>query len=192
MVEPIFQAPTPPPMEPQQNPQVGQQQNGVQQSSEMNSQTENVSAEPVTVETPQPQSQKEQVLQRLNELKENFLRYFWYSVGGLFLLGMFFGCAMSGGDSSPKAQAPSGLTRIIRNSYIKGRLPICGAVRLSEPCVFYVLNHSIIDQVSESYFTQVANAMQRPENSIKTENVLYAKELIPPGYFAEIIVPVKR
>jgi hypothetical protein len=97
---------------------------------------------------------------------------------------------MFGGDSAPKQIAPTGLSaRVIKNSYVKGRLPICGSVRLSEACLYYVLNHGAVDQVAESYFTQVANSMERQENSIKSENVLYAKELIRPGFFAEIIVP---
>ena len=127
------------------------------------------------------------------ELKESFIRYFWYSISGLFLLGMFFGCAMSGGDNETPQKLPQkAITRIITNRQIQRRLPICGTALLSEPCVFYVLNYSTTDHKPEDYYSYIANAMQRPPNSIKTENILYNKELIKPGYFAEIIVPVKR
>lgn len=189
MVEPIFQAPPPPAMnhdEPVHSEQTASENsaNVVQNNP---SETQAIQEEPV-----QPVSQKEQVLNRLNELKENFVRYFWYSIGGLFLLGMFFGCAMSGGGGSAPQKLPEkAITRIIPNRQISRRLPICGTVLLSEACVFYVLNYSITDHRPEDYFAYVANAMQRPPNSIKTENVLY-NDLIKPGYFAEIIVPVKR
>ena len=189
MVEPIFQAPPPPPMN--QNDSF-QTEHHEEQLQEKILQNESPSVQQTSEKDTQNTAQKEQVLKRLNELKENFVRYFWYSVGGLFLLGMFFGCAMSGGDSAPKAVAPQGLTKIIRNSYTKSRLPVCGSVRLSEPCLFYVLNYDIIDHLSEDYFSYVASSMKRQENSIKSENVLYAKELIRPGYFAEIIVPAKK
>lgn len=189
MVEPIFQAPPPPPMNHDEpvHPEQATSENSANVVQNNPSETQTVQEESAQVV-----SQKEQVLNRLNELKENFVRYFWYSIAGLFLLGMFFGCAMSGGDNQPQKQYQGRvLTRIIENRNIRGRLSICGTVLLSEPCVFYILNSTNHEEVPESYFPYVANEMQRPPNSIKTENVLY-KELIPPGYFAEIIVPAKR
>ena len=189
MVEPIFQAPPPPPMN--QNDSF-QTEHHEEQLQEKILQNESPSVQQTSEKDTQNTAQKEQVLKRLNELKENFVRYFWYSIAGLFLLGMFFGCAMSGGDNQPQKQYQGRvLTRIIENSNIRTRLPICGTDLISEPCVFYVMNYSSTDHLPMDYYTYVSNAMQRPPDSIKIENLSY-KELIPPGYFAEIIVPAKR
>ncbi len=190
MVEPIFKAPLPPPL-PEDNQNQPVQGAGFESVPQENLSVAQNEYKPQEEET-RGNIQREQVLKRLNELKENFVRYFWLSISGLFLLGMFFGCAMfSGGGSASQKLPAKAITRIIPNRQISRRLPICGTVLLSEACVFYVLNYSVTDHRPEDYFAYVANAMQRPPNSIKTENVLY-NELIKPGYFAEIIVPVKR
>ena len=91
---------------------------------------------------------------------------------------MFFGCAMLGGDSSVSQKLPAkAITRIIANRQTSRRLPICGTALLSEACVFYILNYSITDHRPEDYFSYVANSMQRPVNSIKTENIQYSEHL---------------
>lgn len=194
MVDPIFKAPTPPPL-----PEHNQNQSNKEGVTENNNQ-EVFSDSPTTqsVETAQQEnaptiSQGELALKRLNEVKESFIRYFWYSISGLFLLGMFFGCAMSGGGNETAKKIPQkAITRIISNRQIQRPLPICGTALHSEACVFYVLNYSSTDHRPQDYYSYIANAMQRPPNSIKTENILYNNELIKPGFFAEIIVPVKR
>ncbi|MBE6446267.1 MAG: hypothetical protein E7021_02580 [Alphaproteobacteria bacterium] len=203
MVDPIFKAPTPPPLPEHNQNQIVQEGDAENHNQETlpdspMTQSVEVSQQVQSIETPQQEnttttSQREQALKRLNELKESFIRYFWYSISGLFLLGMFFGCAMFGGDNGTPQKLPQkAITRIITNRQIQRRLPICGTALLSEPCVFYVLNYSTTDHKPEDYYSYIANAMQRPPNSIKTENILYNNELIKPGYFAEIIVPVKR
>ena len=203
MVEPIFKAPTPPPLPEHNQNQIVQEgkveiynqetlpNSPMTQSVEMSQQAQSV--ENAQQENTTTTSQREQALKRLNELKESFIRYFWYSISGLFLLGMFFGCAMSGGgNETPQKLPQKAITRIITNRQIQRPLPICGTALLSEACVFYVLNYSSTDHRPEDYYSYVSNAMQRPVNSIKTENILYNNELIKPGYFAEIIVPIKR
>lgn len=190
MVEPIFQAPPPPPMNHDDLSQAGQNSSENQMDEVQNDNTSNqsVSQEPV-----QPLSQKEVVLRRLNELKENFVRYFWYSVGGLFLLGMFFGCAMSGNEAPPKKQQSFALTKITKNPSEK-KYKICGdsSILPSDPCYYYILNGTNHEKKAEDFFEEVAIRTNRSFVAIQTSNIFYLSQRIPSGYFAEIIVPAKR
>lgn len=192
MVDPVFKAPTPPPpvdlpKEVNTDVNVNTETQSLPQEDASHS---TATSQPETQQSAVVPDQKKQILNRLNELKTKMISYFWYSLGGLFLLGLFFGCTMFGGGEPP-APAPKGLTNIVPNK-IKGRLPICGKVRQSEACVFYILNNSIMDKVAEDFFLDVARLTQRQDRHIKTENVSYAKEKIPPGYFAEIVIPINR
>lgn len=195
MVDPVFRAPPPPPpvdLPPQATPQ---KEPVAPVSADIG--TDNPAqqmASPVSQGAPTVNQnlaeQKQQILNRLNEIKEKMISYFWYSVGGLFLLGLFFGCTMSGGQ--PPAPAPRGLTRIVRNTDMKDLKPICGTVHVAEACLFYVLNADIQSRNAEDFFEYVANKMERQRRQIEISNVLYANVPIAPGYFAEIVVPASR
>lgn len=79
--------------------------------------------------------------------------------------------------------------RVVFNDDAKGALPVCGSVASTQSCLFYMLNirnHAI---VAEDFFDQVAHAMNRRVRSIRSENPSYQKQVIKPGYFAEIVVP---
>ena len=66
---------------------------------------------------------------------------------------------------------------------------ICGSVASSESCLMYILNNKHYDKIAEDFFEEVAQKSQRPMKAIREINFNYAKSLIKPGYFAEIIVP---
>ncbi len=208
MVEPVFKAPVPPPNLPKEfaeqsgSPKVEPEGGATNESTEASApsmpntqeQSQSLEEEQVKNEKNNNQmfAQKQQILNRLNDLKEKMINYFWYSFAGLFFVGAFFGCVMSGSEQPTQQQQPkSGLSaRVIRNAENKGRLAICGSSTIqTQGCIFYILNAKGYDCVAEDFFRDIAKETQRPEFIIRRANVTYAKTIIKPGYFAEIIVP---
>ncbi len=196
MDEPVFKTPTPPP--PQMNvpePPVAEPQPTVvppvQETvqAQSNPPVENANTSETT-EAPAPK--KQQILARLDGLKATMVRYFWYSVGGLFLLGAFFGCAMSGSEPAPiqTPQASGISSKVVQNPIKRGKnLKVCGEALASQPCLYYALNTKAIDKVAEDFYDQAARDTQRLVNNIRRDNVTYSKIPIKPGRFAEIIIP---
>ena len=193
MVDPIFKAPTPPPMN---EPEASAPAQNVPPVQEPVPEAAPVASENVATATNKTDfaSKKEQILARLDELKAQMIRYFWYSVGGLFLLGAFFGCAMSGSDSVPQtAPTNKGISaRVIKNNDKKRPLPICGSVMAQEACLFYILNSSGHDKLARDFIEDVMALTDRTRLSLTTNNSLYMNQMIKTGYFAEIIVPAKN
>lgn len=187
MVDPVFKAPPPPPIT---TPEVHSEESVAVEpvDTTVGVSTDGEGINSVSVEN---SSKKQQILARLDELKTKMISYFWYSLGGLFLLGLFFGCTMSG-DGNPPPPAPKGLTNIVYNATKKGRLPVCGTVNPSNACVFYILNNLTIEKLAEDFYKDVAKLTGRQQRSIEIENVMYGKTTVRPGYFAEILVPVSR
>lgn len=197
MDEPVFKAPTPPPP-PQMNapeapvaePQpavVPPVQETVQEQPKAPVENANVSGNAETTA-----SRKQQVLERLDELKTRMIRYFWYSVGGMFLLGAFLGCAMSGSETAPQQtpQATGISAKVVPNALKRGKnLKICGEALASQPCLYYALNSRGMDKVAEDFYDQASKETQRLVNNIRRDNVTYSKTPIKPGRFAEIIIP---
>ena len=191
MVDPVFKAP-PPPINPPEMPVPPIPQNQTQaEPVEKSAPVEQMEPVAPVANEQEPFSRKQQAQERLNALKEHMVRYFWYSILGMFLLGAFFGCAMSGPKTvQQKAPAVTGISaRVVPNKDKKTRLGICGSVAPSQSCLFYVLNNTSYDKVAEDFFEQVSRAMQRSVFNIRLDNPLYQKQPIKPGYFAEIIVP---
>ena len=190
MVDPVFKAP-PPPVNPSSMSDPAKEQIPSGQDAPV---SQNASTQPTAAATSdeqQPVSQKQQVMDRLNELKDRMVQYFWYSIAGLFLLGAFFGCAMSGSSPAPQpTQNVVGISnRVIANGDKKTRLFICGSVAPSQSCLFYVLNSKSYDRVAEDFFEDISRATGRSVFNIRLDNPLYQKQPIRPGYFAEVIVP---
>ena len=189
MVDPVFKAPLPPL---QTNENLSDQTPAVSPAPTSEQSSEDaVSPDVADAAQETRPSKKQQIMQRLEELKTRMIRYFWYSMTGLFLLGAFFGCSMSGSDSAPKpTQSVTGISaRVIPNRDKKERMPICGSVSPSQACLFYVLNGAGYDKVADDFFKDVAATTRRSEFNLRRDNPLYAKTPIKPGYFAEIIVP---
>lgn len=197
MDEPVFKAPTPP-SQPQMNaPEVPEAKPQstvvppVQETAQEQSQTP-IEGANISENTESNASQKQQVLDRLNEFKKRMVRYFWYSMGAMFLLGAFFGCAMSGPE--PSSQQPPRVTgisaRVVQNPMKKGKnLKICGETLPSQPCLYYILNTKDYDKTAKDFYKQASEDTQRLLNNIHRDNIIYSNELIKPGSFAEIIIP---
>ena len=191
MVDPVFKAPPPPPLN--------------EQAPETPAQTAAVSSDPAPAQQasePAPEqkqeeavaSKKQQLLNRLSEIKEHMIHYFTYSMLGLFLLGAFFGCTMSGSSPAPQKQTVSkGISaRVVPNVDKKDKkFPICGADLPSKACLFYVLNSDSQEHTAEDYFEEAAKKMQRSSYKLGVDNVMYKRTLIKPGFFAEIIIPAR-
>ena len=85
--------------------------------------------------------------------------------------------------------SPKEFSKVVSNPNKKENLPVCGASSLSEACLFYVQNNYGEKHVSEDFFRFVGEKTQRMLFYIRRENQGYERQIIPPGYFAEIIVP---
>lgn len=180
MTTPIFQAPPPPPLGHDENVQTEQQPSDIL----------NDTKEPVESNTTEQKlSQKDVALQKLGELKEKFIRYFWYSVCILFFLGMFMGCAMSGKKSTQTAPVQKSALRVVKNKHVLEKYKICGKTLPSENCFFYILNNFEHPKQAKDFFDDVSLKTGRQKSRIEIDNALYAHEMIPRGEFAEILVP---
>lgn len=129
----------------------------------------------------------------LNEVKEKINKRLWAVLGGCFLIGIMFGCSMSGGESEPAPARGLELSAITkRNSDVapNSKLYRCGrTAQLSDACVYYIMNFDHYDKKAEDFFSEIADKTGRNLFRIQTENPTYGQQLIPPGYFAQIIVP---
>lgn len=81
---------------------------------------------------------------------------------------------------------------VVKNPGKKAKIPVCGLVLKNGSCIFYVLNHSSYDKFAEDFFYEVSSKTGRSIFNIRLENSLYAKKVISPGRFAEIIVPALK
>ncbi len=105
-------------------------------------------------------------------------------ISGLLLGGMLFGS-----KSSP---APQGLLGVVKNTDIRQPLRRCGMIDMGQACVLYIVNHTRYDKTVEDYFKQAEDLTGVPIYSIQMANPKYAKRIIRPGHFAEILIPRLR
>ena len=138
--------------------------------------------------SPEPEEKKEPVTPE--DIKQKFLPYLWYILGGTFAVGLIFGVMISGGESAPPPQR----CRLvhIENPDIKGGFRLCGTVPPTEPCEIYMMNTTQYDKKVEDFFPEVTRLTERPGHLISLENPMYSKYLIKPGTFARIKVPSYR
>ena len=80
-------------------------------------------------------------------------------------------------------------TKVIPNKNKRRPMGVCGSVSETQECLFYVLNDSDNDKVVEDFFKTLSRATKRAIFQIRSSNPVYEKTIIPPGHFAEIIVP---
>ena len=123
----------------------------------------------------------------LPQSKRNLILYV-----SVFVVGLLMGWAFFGGSSKPSAPVVKGLQGVVSNPDIKEKLQRCGMVSPSSPCVLYVMNNYHYDKIAKDFFEMAVTLTQRPDFLIQSENVRYGTVRIPPGYFAEIKIPMKR
>jgi len=123
----------------------------------------------------------------LPDSKRNLIIYL-----GVFMVGLLLGWLFFGGSCPQNSVAPRGLTGVVTNPDMKTKLSRCGTVASSEACVLYVMNSYTYDKLVEDFYETAVALTQRPDFLIKSDNVRYGKTHIPPGYFAEIKIPMKR
>ncbi len=104
------------------------------------------------------------------------------------LFGVLIG-SMLGGGSSPAPQQAVGLRGVVANKDITSKMPRCGLVEKGQPCLLYIMNSTRYDKIAENFFEEAAKLMGVQVYSIGLVNPKYAKELIKPGYIAEIKIP---
>ena len=112
-------------------------------------------------------------------------------LGGCVVVGMVLGMVFFGGGSQ-KQTVIQGLTDIVVNPDIRGRLLRCGRVSVSSPCAVFIMNHSRDDRLAEDFFKDAAKLTGRSDYMIRIENQKYAKARIPPGWMACIKIPPLR
>ena len=102
-------------------------------------------------------------------------------------------CTILGSDSNDKNNESIKMVklenRVTPNSYVKGKIAICGTVKSTAPCLYYVLNGTLYDRPVEDFFDEVSEKTKRSKYRIAIENAMYSKHVIAPGRFAEIVVP---
>lgn len=116
-----------------------------------------------------------------------FVGFLVCMVGISLILGYIYG-KKEGVSNCPRCENLM-IKRIVMNPDKKAKLPVCGLVSKNRSCLFYVLNNGPYDKVVEDFFEEVSVKMGRSIFNIRVENPLYAKMIIPPGRFAEIVVP---
>ncbi len=104
------------------------------------------------------------------------------------LVGFFFG-NMMGGNNAPAPQQTVGLRGVVSNKDITSKMPRCGLVEKGQACLLYIMNSTRYDKIAEKFFEEAAKLMGVQVYSIGLVNPKYAKELIKPGYIAEIKIP---
>ena len=108
----------------------------------------------------------------------------------VFLCGILVGAMMFGGSSKPQQQ--TGLSGVVKNTDIRSRTPRCGQIDKGQACVLYVMNNTRYDKIAENFFETALRLTEVPLFSISMANPKYAKRRIPPGAFAEILIPKVR
>ena len=131
----------------------------------------------------------QQKFSALPDSKRNLLIYLGVFVAGLFLGWLFFGGTP---DCKQKTATPQDLPGKVANPDIKEKLKRCGLVSPSSPCVLYVMNHYNYEKLAKDFFETAVAVTGRPKYLIGSENVRYGSMHIPPGYFAEIKIPMQR
>ena len=107
----------------------------------------------------------------------------------VFLCGILMGAMMFGGSSKPQVV---GLTGVVKNADIRTRTPRCGQIDKGQACILYVMNNTRYDKIAENFFDTALRLTEVPIFSISMANPKYAKKRIPPGAFAEILIPKVR
>lgn len=107
------------------------------------------------------------------------------------IIGILFGTMMGGGSSQP-VQQTGGLKGVVRNKDITSKMPRCGLTEKGQACLLYIMNSTRYDKVAEDFFDEAVKLMGMQKYSISMVNPTYAKDRIPPGYFAEIKIPMMR
>lgn len=108
----------------------------------------------------------------------------------ILIIGFVFGSLTSGSTSS--APQVIGLQGVVRNRDITQKMARCGQTERGQACLLYIMNSSRYDKIAEDFFEEAVKLMGVQEYSISMVNPKYAKERIPPGYFAEIKIPNVR
>lgn len=112
-------------------------------------------------------------------------------LGGTLLVGMLFGSALFGGSDAPTAQAPApdSISGVVRNPDLTTQMSRCGIAEKGQACVLYVQNTTRYDKKAVDFFDEVARLMGVSQYQVSIVNTSYAKQLIKPGYIAQIKIP---
>lgn len=189
-----FQVPPPPP--PQYNNETGDSVAKVEPSApqEQSSavQEENAASSAIQNNVQKLREKTDELHQQFSQLPESKRNVIIYLA--VFVIGLLLGWLLFGGSCDQPAPTPKGLSGVITNSDIKPqeKLKRCGLVSPSSPCVLYVMNHFTHEKLAKDFFETAVRLTGRPEYLIKSDNVLYGTMRIPPGYFAEIKIPMQR
>lgn len=110
----------------------------------------------------------------------------------VLFMGLLVGMMMGGAGGSQPAQQQGGLRGVIRNKDITVKMPRCGLTDPGQACLLYIMNSTRYDKIAEDFFDEAVKLMGVQKYSIQMVNPVYAKDRIPPGYFAEIKIPNVR
>lgn len=110
---------------------------------------------------------------------------------GILFFGMILGSIIFGG-SSPAPTQSAELQGIVRNPEIKQNLARCGMADRTAACVLYIVNASRNDRLAEEFFDEAVKLTGRQKYLLGIENLQYAKQRIPPGYFVQIKIPALK
>lgn len=149
---------------------------------------------PVVDETKKTEPEKEYGLYDDNfaadlNLPAKFLKtsYIMGLLGCTLLIGLFVGCSF-GGDNTTSSQGLGGV--VANQDLVEGRsYQRCGTVSKGEECLLYLMNSSRQDKYAETFFPEAERMTEVPKYLISTANIQYAKRLIRPGYFVQLIIP---
>ena len=114
----------------------------------------------------------------------------WFVGVIAFLCGILIGAMVFTGSSKPQQQV--GLSGVVKNTDIRSRTPRCGQIDKGQACVLYIMNNTRYDKIAENFFETALRLTEVPLFSISMANPKYAKRRIPPGAFAEILIPKVR
>ncbi len=113
-------------------------------------------------------------------------------MGCVLLFGMMFGSIMFGGGDSADQPKQVGLQGVVPNIDLDRQYPRCGMTEKGQPCVLYIMNSSRYDKTGEDFFKDAVRLMEVSEYAVEMVNTRYAKQIIKPGYIAQIKVPAVR
>ena len=107
----------------------------------------------------------------------------------VLIVGLMLGGMLFGGSSAPVQQGLGGVTR---NPDITQSYPRCGVVAKGYACILYIMNTTRYDRLAESFFDDAKKLTEAPRQNIAWANSKYAKTVIKPGHFVQILIPNLR
>lgn len=109
-------------------------------------------------------------------------------MGGVLCVGLILGAMMFGGSESTQQQS-GGLQGVVRNIDLDKQYPRCGVAEKGQACILYIMNSSRYDKTGEDFFDEAVRLTTASKYSISMVNTRYAKQIIRPGYIAQIKIP---